>query len=194
VSQNVDGLHPRSGFPLNRLAELHGSVFCEQCDRCSRRYYRSFGVGSVGLKETGRDCEGTSTGRLCRGRLRDTTLDWEDALPEEQFAMARRFANNSDVALCLGTSLQIVPVGNLPLETRRKGGRMVTVNLQHTKHEKKADLVIHAKVDAVMRRVLAALEVELPEEDETVIQPVVETSKHPLEEFAFPKSRKRKAR
>lgn len=183
VSQNVDGLHPRSSFPLNRLAELHGNVFRERCEKCSRQYYREFAIGSVGLKYTGRTCEGNPNGRTCRGRLRDTTLDWEDALPEPEFTNANNYAKIADLSLCLGTSLQIVPVGDMPLLAKRNGGKMVTVNLQATKHEKKADLAIHGHVDEVMVRVLRFLDITLDINKVQNRGEIVWKSIHPLEEL-----------
>lgn len=42
VSQNVDGLHRRSGIPPTELAELHGNTNLETCMTCGRQYLRDF--------------------------------------------------------------------------------------------------------------------------------------------------------
>ena len=47
VSQNVDGLHLRSGVPRDKLAELHGNCFAERCPSCKREYIRDFEIETV---------------------------------------------------------------------------------------------------------------------------------------------------
>ncbi|XP_065278231.1 NAD-dependent protein deacylase sirtuin-6 isoform X1 [Emys orbicularis] len=136
VSQNVDGLHVRSGFPRDKLAELHGNMFVEECVKCGKQYVRDVVVGSMGLKPTGRLCDVSKARglRACRGKLIDTILDWEDSLPDRDLSLADDACRKADLSVTLGTSLQIKPSGNLPLLTKRKGGKLVIVNLQATKH------------------------------------------------------------
>ena len=42
VSQNVDGLHRRSGLSPAQLSELHGNTNLETCQKCKRQYLRDF--------------------------------------------------------------------------------------------------------------------------------------------------------
>ncbi|XP_030832372.1 NAD-dependent protein deacetylase sirtuin-6 isoform X2 [Strongylocentrotus purpuratus] len=133
ISQNIDGLHLRSGFPKDRLAELHGNMFVEQCHRCRR------------------------------GKLHDTILDWEDALPETDLTQAEEHLRKSDLSICLGTSLQIIPSGTLPKLTKKNGGSLVIVNLQPTKLDKQADMRINCYVDDVMTQLMEQLGYPIPE-------------------------------
>uniref|UniRef100_A0A8C3SF05 NAD-dependent protein deacylase sirtuin-6 n=1 Tax=Chelydra serpentina TaxID=8475 RepID=A0A8C3SF05_CHESE len=165
VSQNVDGLHVRSGFPRDKLAELHGNMFVEECVKCGKQYVRDAVVGSMGLKPTGRLCDVSKARglRACRGKLIDTILDWEDSLPDRDLSLADDACRKADLSVTLGTSLQIKPSGNLPLLTKRKGGKLVIVNLQATKHDRQADLRIHGYVDDVMAKLMKQLGLEIPE-------------------------------
>ena len=139
VSQNVDDLHRRSGLGSDVLAELHGNCFIEKCNRCKRVYRRDFEIPSAGFKFTGRRCETYN----CRGRLQDFVLDWDDQLPEEDLLRAEAFARDeTDVALCIGTSLRIAPACQIPLLTKKAGGKLVIVNLQTTPKDRQADLKI----------------------------------------------------
>ncbi|XP_031407124.1 NAD-dependent protein deacetylase SRT1 isoform X2 [Punica granatum] len=158
ISQNVDGLHLRSGIPREKLSELHGNSFMETCPSCGAEYLRDFEVETVGLKETSRNCSAAK----CGAKLRDTVLDWEDALPSREMTLAEEHCTKADIVLCLGTSLQITPACNLPLKCLQGGGKIIIVNLQKTPKDKKASLVIHGFVDKVVSGVMNLLNLQIP--------------------------------
>ncbi|CAL1288296.1 unnamed protein product [Larinioides sclopetarius] len=164
VSQNVDGLHLRSGFPPDKLAELHGNMFLDKCNHCERLFIRNEATTTVGQKYTGHYCPvPKSNGRRCRGKLYDTILDWEDELPFRDLDLAEFNSRKADLSICLGTTLQIIPSGNLPILTKKSGGKLVICNLQPTKHDKSADLIIHGYIDDIMIKLAKILDVEIPE-------------------------------
>lgn len=105
ITQNVDGLHMRSGLPRSKHAILHGCIFTEKCHKCGKEFFRDFDVGGVSFQRTGRKC----TERNCNGDLRDTILDWEDELPEEDWELSQYHCFKSDLVLAVGTSLRIEP-------------------------------------------------------------------------------------
>ncbi|KAK3872146.1 hypothetical protein Pcinc_022749 [Petrolisthes cinctipes] len=170
VTQNIDGLHLRSGLQRQKLAELHGDMFVDKCNFCHRQFVRGSAATTVGQKSEGKTCPGRrANGRKCRGRLHDNILDWEDGLPDADLDLAISHACAADLSICLGTTLQIVPSGNIPLDTKKRGGRLVICNLQPTKQDRHADMIINTYVDEVMKQVLELLCVPLlqynPEDD-----------------------------
>ncbi|KAL8462236.1 hypothetical protein ACS0TY_033330 [Phlomoides rotata] len=145
-------------MPREKLSELHGNIFMEICPSCGAEYMRDFETETIGLKETSRRCSKAG----CGAKLRDSVLDWEDALPPREMDPAEKHCKMADVVLCLGTSLQITPACNLPLKCLKGGGKIVIVNLQKTPKDKKASLVMHGLVDKVIIGVMNMLNMRIP--------------------------------
>lgn len=147
ITQNVDGLHRRSGLSRTRHSVLHGCVFTEMCEKCQTEHFRDYDVGGMSFQVTGRYCD------VCGGALRDILLDWEDDLPEHDFERAKHECRQADLVVCLGTSLRIEPAGELPTYAKQ----FVICNLQETPYDEEATLIVRAPVDDVMREVMAQL-------------------------------------
>jgi len=123
VSQNVDGLHRKSGIPPDKLAELHGNVNLEKCKKCHKEYLRDFDVGGTASHVTGRRC--TVPG--CNGLLYDTIINFGENLPAREIEAGYDNCIKADVCLCLGSSLRVTPAADMPLQMVKAGGQLFIV-------------------------------------------------------------------
>ncbi|MEM1202154.1 MAG: Sir2 family NAD-dependent protein deacetylase [Acidobacteriota bacterium] len=109
VTQNVDGLHERSGFPEDRLVNIHGTDSATQCLACGRREPRGRAqklwedVGDVPR------CD-------CGGWLKPATISFGQSLVMADLSRAFQAAQGCDFFAAIGTSLVVAPIHQmLPL-------------------------------------------------------------------------------
>lgn len=87
ISQNVDGLHRKSGIPADKISELHGNTFLEICTQCGKDYMRDFRTRTPQEFDkhlTGRKCDN----QICGGDLRDTIVNFGESLNKETLTRA----------------------------------------------------------------------------------------------------------
>ena len=159
LSQNVDGLHRKSGIPVDKLAELHGNANVEKCKTCGIEYMRDYGVRNnphVHMHETGNYCDNPQ----CRGELIDTIVNFGENLDGTVLENCANNSNAADLCLAMGSSLRVNPAAQFPKEVS-KHGKLVVVNLQKTPLDKYA-LCIHALCDVVMDKLMRELQLDVP--------------------------------
>uniref|UniRef100_A0A914C8M8 protein acetyllysine N-acetyltransferase n=1 Tax=Acrobeloides nanus TaxID=290746 RepID=A0A914C8M8_9BILA len=161
ISQNTDGLHRRSGFPPEKLAELHGNSNLEQCRKCGREFLRDFSARSrsndVHDHRTTRKCP------VCNVHLYDTIINFSESLPEKPLQNGFINARKADLCLVLGSSLTVSPANQMPQDTAAYGGKLVICNMQKTPLDSIASLRVFAKADDLMTKVMEHLKLEIPE-------------------------------
>ena len=161
VSQNVDGLHLRSGIPSHELAELHGNTNVEKCTICGAKYLRDFNVRTARFvydHKTGRCCDNPK----CHGPLVDSIINFGESLPSYELEESYRQAEKSDLIIVLGSSLRVNPAADIPAVAARRKQKLVICNLQKTPLSPYCSLEIHSQIDAVMRGLVERLGLEIP--------------------------------
>lgn len=162
ISQNVDGLHRRSGIDPTKLAEVHGNTNLEKCQKCKKEYMRDFRVRTaqkVHDHETGRICEDET----CKGKLIDSIINFGENLDDTILENGFNNSERSDLCLAMGSSLTVTPAASMPKTTSKRGGKLVIVNLQKTPLDSYAALKIHAFCDTVIQMLMQKLGLEIPQ-------------------------------
>lgn len=162
VSQNVDGLHRRSGFDVDKLAELHGNTNLEICGKCKKKYMRDFRCRTA-LKalehKTTRKCDDPA----CRGDLFDSIINFGESLPEKELDESFDHAKDADLCLAMGSSLRVTPAANIPELVGKRKKNLVIVNLQKTPLDHLASLRVNALCDIFIEKVMEKLGLIIPD-------------------------------
>lgn len=129
ISQNIDGLHRKSGVDAAHISEAHGNMNLEMCEKCGANYMRDFRVrtaNKVHEHYTGRMCDN----KACGGKLYDTIINYGESLNEEVINTAFMHGYASDLMVAMGTSLRVTPVCDIVSDMAQlPGTKTVIINL-----------------------------------------------------------------
>jgi NAD-dependent deacetylase len=148
ITQNVDGLHQRSGVPESRIIELHGNSTYASCLDCGHRCELAPIKKAFQAKGALPICE------KCDGIVKTATISFGQAMPEIQMARAQDETMACDLFMVLGSSLVVYPAAGFPRVAKRKGAGLVIVNRDATDQDSDADLVVHAEIGPTLSRVV----------------------------------------
>jgi NAD-dependent deacetylase len=148
ITQNVDGLHQRSGVPESRIIELHGNSTYATCLDCGHRYELA------PIKKAFEKDGSLPICVKCDGIVKTATISFGQAMPEIQMARAQDETMACDLFIVLGSSLVVYPAAGFPRIAKRKGARLVIVNRDPTDQDEDADLVVHAEIGPTMSRIV----------------------------------------
>ena len=143
VTQNVDNLHQNSGVDETKISELHGNATYAKCLECSKRYELDI------LRTEFLKTYEPPMCSACGGIIKTATISFGQAMPEEEMQISQRKAIESDLFICIGTSLAVFPAADLPLLAKETGAVLVILNNEPTQMDQYADLVINRDISEV---------------------------------------------
>ena len=159
VTQNIDGLHQAAGS--QRVVEIHGTAREVMCIGPAPRNGTPAGCGfhapvswafeRVDAGDVDPRCP------RCGGLVKSATVSFEQVLFPDTVEEAFGLAQECDLMLAVGSSLQVYPAAELPLVAVRSGARLVIVNDEATPYDEVADLVVRGRAGEVLGTAVTAL-------------------------------------
>ncbi len=127
ISQNIDGLHQRSGS--TKVLELHGSIIRIKCSGCNFKDDIPSGFDELPPK-----CSS------CNNILRPDVVWFGESLPQDVWNQAIFEAESCDVMIIAGTSLVVSPANTLPVYAKQNNALLVEINPEETIMSSEMDL------------------------------------------------------
>ena len=127
LTQNIDGLHQRSGS--TKVLELHGSIIRIKCSVCNFKDNIPTSFDELPPK-----CSS------CNNILRPDVVWFGESLPQDVWNQAIFEAKSCDVMIIAGTSLVVSPANTLPVYAKQNNALLVEVNPEETIMSSEMDL------------------------------------------------------
>ena len=150
VTQNIDMLHRKAG--TTELIEVHGTIEHSSCLACGAQY-------PLGEVRERLDHSPISVPECdCGDPLKPDVVLFGEFLPEGALERAHALAAQADVLLCVGSSLEVHPIAQLPGVTAANGGSVALVTQGPTPWDSRAAVKLAGDVVAELSALVAALD------------------------------------
>ena len=146
ITQNIDGLHQLAGHAPDHVLEVHGTMREVMCMECAWRGPMPLVLDRVRAGEADPPCE------RCGGILKSATISFGQSLDPLVIDRAMRAAEQADLLLAIGTSLQVYPIAGAVPIAKAAGARVVIVNAEPTPFDEIADAVLRDPIGDVLPR------------------------------------------
>jgi len=138
ITQNIDGLHQRSGS--TQVIEVHGSVSTLICPHCrsvfpAENYAAPFIADGI-LPYCGN----------CQSMLKPNIILFEEMLPIAAWEQAVEYSRQADCFLVVGSSLEVSPANELPRLAYEHGARLIILTRSPTYLDHRADVILRADI------------------------------------------------
>jgi NAD-dependent deacetylase len=140
ITQNIDGLHQRSGIADEKIIELHGNTTYAACLECGKRFELDDIRPGFEKDETLPLCD------HCNGIVKTATISFGQAMPLEQMQAAEAATLACDLFIVIGSSLVVYPAAGFPELAKRNGTGLIILNRDPTPLDRIADLVLHSEI------------------------------------------------
>jgi NAD-dependent deacetylase len=147
VTQNVDGLHLKSGIEESYVAEMHGNVRDSHCVSCGTGWPTETVLGWVEAGEPDPHCP------ECGGLVKANTVMFGEILPEQEVRKASIFLAKSDAVLVVGSTVSVWPAADVVQRAAQQDKPIVIINQGETD----ADGIAAVKLEAGIGEVLPDL-------------------------------------
>lgn len=143
ITQNIDGLHEKSGLPTEEIVNLHGTTLEIICLEC----------GDVTPAEPlmeRLDPADPPLCEICGGLLKPNTISFGQQLVSDDLHRAESLARQCDLMIAAGSTLQVQPAASFPMVAKEAGAKLVIITLSDTPLDHYADLIFHEKLGNFM--------------------------------------------
>ncbi len=154
ISQNVDGLHAKSGIPFEKLAELHGNRHFMKCLECGKKILFEEAKWDKNIWGNGYRTDPVESHQpkcpYCKGRIISSIVNFGDPLPADELSESMERSEISDVFFVIGSSLVVNPAATLPRIAKKNGAKLIILNAGQTPYDTLADLRFFENINDVL--------------------------------------------
>ena len=151
ITQNIDGLHQKSGVPKNKIIEIHGSAIEAACLECEAKQNILDFHDAIKFEGPLPKCT------VCGGVVKVATISFGQPMNEMDMMHASKIVEESDLMIVMGSSLKVLPAGKLPNLAMQSGSKLIVLNREKTRYDQSADIVINDELQNICSKVIDEL-------------------------------------